>query len=79
MSERLSERERLINYMKDNPSQFNTAEKVADFIIADRARIVEPLVRYKKRMSYFKIWRTKKDSEIYDMIDIAINLANGGE
>ena len=48
MTERLSERERLINYMKDNPSQFNTAEKVADFILAERDRIVEPLVEYIK-------------------------------
>jgi len=82
MSERLSERERIIKELKalyDDGFYYIPWDKIADFILADRARIVEPLVRYKKRMSYFKIWRTKENSEIYDMIDITINLAQGGK
>jgi len=81
MTERLSERERLIEHLDthciDQYGELQTW-KVANFILADRARIVEPLLKALKKADNEDCAFGQCD--IYEeAIDETLKRANGGE
>lgn len=65
----MTEREKLINLIEELvdicPPDCSCSEVIAHFILEDRARICEPLVRYKKTQSYRK-WNTLREDKYID-------------
>lgn len=73
----MTAKERLVNELKEIKYKYDMeTEDIADFILADRARIVAPLVKFKTK--YPELY-TGFGEEAVNNIDETLKLAGGGE